>query len=461
MKIKQAAGRPLMITDVTLRDGQQSIMNTRMLMQDICKVAADLDAAGFYSLEVWGGATFDVALRFLNEDPWERPRMLKRLAPNTPLQMLLRGQNLVGYAHYPDDVVSAFIHRSAEVGIDIFRMFDALNDERNLQASLKAVKGCGKHAQLGIAYSLTGLKMGGPIYNLGYYVDKALVMQSMGADSVCLKDMAGMLAPDDAFTLVKALKEVLKVPLHLHSHCASGMAPTTYYKAIEAGIDGLDMAIGPLALRSSVPALEPFITSLCATDMEIDVDLGAISNLGRKLEDICAQYMEHIDKRLSLVDTEIIRHQIPGGMISSLLAQLREISALDRLPEIYKEIKNVRAELGYPPLVTPTSQFIVTQAVQNVLLGRYKLMLSQVRDYCYGLYGRPPAPIDPHVQELAMMRDRLGKEPITCRPADGIPPFLDEAKDALKEISHDPCDILTYALFPATAMKLLKSKSNR
>ncbi|HJX12964.1 MAG TPA: pyruvate carboxylase subunit B [Dehalococcoidales bacterium] len=456
---KSARKDSLKVTDVTLRDGQQSILAARLRTSDILKVAREMDRAGFHSLEVWGGATIDVALQFHKEDPWDRPRMLKKLMPDTPLQMLLRGQNLVGYTNYADDVVSAFIHHAAGVGIDIFRVFDALNDERNILTALQAIKECGKHAQLAICYSLTGPKMGGPIYNLDYYANKAIVLQNMGADSICIKDMAGILAPDDAYTLIKALKGVIKVPIHLHSHCTSGMASATYFKAIEAGVDGVDTALAPLALRSSVPAIEPIVTALTGTESEVNIDLAYLNQLDEQIEYISRPYLEYLDStRISTIDARVILHQIPGGMISSLMAQLREIDALDKLPEVYKEIQLVRAELGYPPLVTPTSQFIVAQAVQNVLLGRYKLILSQIMDYCYGLYGKPPVPIDPEVLKIALKHYKRGKEPITCRPADIIPPEMDKARASVEGMTRETGDILISALFPNAGRRFLKER---
>ncbi len=450
---------PLKITDVTFRDGHQSNLATRMRTEDMVGIAEEMNKAGFYSMEVWGGATFDVATRFLNEDPWERPKVLKKLMPDTPLQMLLRGQNLVGYRHYADDVVIAFVHHAAEVGIDIFRVFDALNDERNLETCVRAIKECGKHAQLCICYSLTEAKMGGPVYNLDYYISKALKLEEMGADSICIKDMAGLLAPDDAYILVKELKKVLQVPLQLHTHYTSGMGSMTYLKAIEAGVDIIDTALAPFALRSAQPAVEPIVAALRGTPRDTGLDLNHLLKLGEYLESIAPKYRDYLSSnKMSVIDTGVLVHQIPGGMLSNLMTQLKESNALDRLSEVYEEMPRVRKELGYPPLVTPTSQLVGVQAVQNVIVGRYKLVSTQVMDYCYGLYGRPPAPIDPEVQKVVLKHYKRGQTPITCRPADLLEPELDKAREGIKDFSQDIGDVLINALYPITGLRFLKWK---
>ncbi len=451
--------RPLRITDCTLRDGHQSLLATRMTTEDMLPIAVELDKVGFHSLEVWGGATFDVATRFLNEDPWDRLRNLKKLVPNTPLQMLLRGQNLVGYRHYADDIVKAFVKHAAEMGIDIFRVFDAVNDERNFETSVKAIKECGKHAQLTICYSLTEPKMGGPVYNLDYYVNKAVVLEKMGADSLAIKDMAGLLAPDDAYTLIKSLKKVVDIPVQLHCHYTSGMASMAYFKAIEAGVDVIDTDLAPFALRSSQPAVEPIIAALRGTKYETGLDLNKIFEIGEHLELLAPKYKNFLSNTtMALIDTGVLMHQIPGGMISNLVSQMREMKVLNRLNEVYSEIPRVRQELGYAPLVTPTSQIIGVQAVQNVLVGRYKLVSRQVQDYVYGLYGRPPAPIDPDVQKQVLKYYKAGQTPITVRPADLLAPELEDAREATKGIAKNIGDILTYALYPITGLAFLKRK---
>ena len=430
-----------------------------MRTEDMEPIAAEMNKVGFYSMEVWGGATFDVPIRFLNEDPWERLRILKRLMPDTPLQMLLRGQNLVGYRHYADDVVTAFVYHAAEVGIDIFRVFDALNDERNFETSLKAIKECGKHAQLSICYSLTEPKMGGPIFNLDYYINKALILQDMGADSLCIKDMAGLIAPDDAYELIKALKQALRIPVQLHSHYSSGMASMSCLKAIEAGVDIIDTALAPFALRSSHPAIEPIVVTLQGTPRDTELDLAHLFKLGQYIESIAPKYRNFLNAtRMSVIDTGVLMHQTPGGMLSNLVSQLRGLGALDRIEEVYQEIPRVRKELGYPPLVTPTSQIVGVQAVQNVIVGRYKLVSTQVMDYVYGLYGKTPAPIDPEVQKIVLKHYKRGQTPVTCRPADLFEPELDKAKEAIKDFTQDIGDVLINALYPITGLRFLKWK---
>jgi len=422
-------------------------------------IASEMDKAGFYSMEVWGGATFDVPTRFLNEDPWERPRLLKRLMPNTPLQMLLRGQNLVGYRHYADDVVHAFVHKAAEVGIDIFRVFDAVNDERNFEASFSAIKECGKHIQGTLCYSLTERKLGGPIYTIDYYVKKALILQDMGADSICIKDMAGLAAPYDVFELINALKAALKIPVQFHTHYTSGMASMSCLKAAEAGVDIIDTALAPFALRSSQPAVEPIVVALEGTPRDTGLDLAQLFKLGQYIESITPKYRNFLDTtRMAVIDTGVLVHQIPGGMTTNLVSQLREAGALDRINEVYAELPKTRKELGSPPLVTPTSQIVGIQAVQNVLMGRYKMVSSQVKDYIYGLYGKPPADVDPKVQKLVLKGYERGEEPITCRAADILEPEMEKAKEATKDIAKDIGDVLIYALYPTTGMRFLKWK---
>ena len=453
------AKNPVKITDTTFRDGHQSSFAPRMRTEDMETIAEEMNKAGFYSMEVWGGATFDVPTRFLNEDPWERPRILKRLMPDTPLQMLLRGQNLVGYRNYPDDVVTAFVYHAAEVGIDIFRVFDAVNDERNFETCLKAIKECGKHAQLSLCYSLTEPKMGGPVYNIDYYVNKALILQDMGADSLCIKDMAGLMAPDDTYNLIKALKQVLKIPVQLHTHYTSGMGSMTCLKAIEAGVDIIDTALAPFALRSAQPAVEPIVVALQGTPRDTGLDLSHLFKLGQYIESIAPKYRDFLGTtRMAVIDTGVLMHQIPGGMTTNLVAQLREAGALDRIDEVYAELPRVRKELGYPPLVTPTSQIVGIQAVQNVLFGRYKMISGQVKDYVYGLYGKSPAPVDPKVQKIVLKGYERGETPITCRAADILEPELDKAKEATKDIAKDIGDVLIYALYPTTGMRFLRWK---
>jgi len=457
--MEKVAKKPVRITDTTFRDGHQSTLATRMRTEDMVPIASELDGVGFYSVEVWGGATFDVTHRFLGEDPWERVRVLKRLMPKTPFQMLLRGQNLVAYRNHPDDLVEAFVEKSAEVGIDIFRCFDAVNDERNFEMAFKVIKRVGKHIQGTICYSLTERRMGGPVYHLDYYVEKARVLEGMGADSLCIKDMAGLLAPYDAYELVKTLKRTVKVPIQLHTHYTSGMASMTYLKAVEAGVDVLDTALAPFALRSSQPAVEPVVVALEGTPWDTGLDLSRLLKLGEYLETIAPKYRDYLDTtKMAVIDTNVLRHQIPGGMISNMVSQLRQQKAIHRLEEVYRELPETRRDLGYPPLVTPTSQIVGVQAVLNVLFGRYKMVSMETQDYVYGLYGRPPVAISEEVKRQVLKGYKKGKEPITCRPADLIGPELEKAKEETKGLAKDLCDTLIYALYPKTGIEFLKWK---
>jgi pyruvate carboxylase subunit B len=450
---------PIKFTDVTFRDGHQSSLATRLRIEDMEPIAAEMDKVGFHSMEVWGGATFDVTTRYLNEDPWERVRILKKLMPKTPLQMLLRGQNLVGYRNYADDVVKAFVHHSAEVGIDIFRVFDAVNDERNIEMAVKSIKECGKHAQLAISFSLTESKIGGPIFNLDYYIHKAHLYQDLGADSLCIKDMAGLISPDDAYLLIKTLKKTVKIPIQMHTHYTSGMASMSYLKAIEAGVDILDVTLAPFALRSSLPAVEPFVAALKGTPRDPKLDLQQLNKLSQHIETIAPKYRDFLNNtKMAVIDTEVLIHQIPGGMTTNLVSQLKEAGAIDKLNDVLAELPKVRKELGFPPLVTPTSQIVGAQAVQNVLFGRYKMVSGQVKDYVYGLYGRSPAPIDPAVQKIVLKGYDKGETPITCRPGDILKPEMEAAKTATKGIAKDIGDVLVYALYPTTGMRFLKWK---
>ena len=447
------------ITDTTFRDGHQSLLATRLRTEDMLPIMEEVDSVGYHSIEVWGGATFDVTTRFLNEDPWDRLRKLKKMLPNTPLQMLLRGQNLVGYRNYPDDVVREFVLHAAECGMDIFRVFDALNDERNFESSFKAIKKAGKHIQATICYSLTQRRLGGSVFNTEYFVNKAKIMEEMGADSLCVKDMAGLISPYDAYELIKVLKEELKIPIQLHTHYTSGMASMSYMKAIEAGVDIVDTALAPFALRSSQPALEPILVGLQDTPRDPKLDLNKLFKIGQYIESVAPKYRNFLDTtKMAVIDTGVLLHQIPGGMISNLVSQLKEANALDQLHEVYEELPKTRKELGYPPLVTPTSQIVGVQAVLNVLMGRYKMITDQVKDYCYGLYGTPPRPIDPKVQKKALKGYPRGEKPITCRAADVLEPEMEKAREATQKIAKDIGDILIYALYPQTGMRFLRWK---
>ena len=449
---------PLKIIDVTFRDAQQSMIATRMRTDDMVAIAADMDKVGFDAIEVSGGATFDTQTRYLNEDPWERIVILKKLMPHTPFLIHMRGQNLVGYRNYADDVVKAFIFHAAEVGIDVFRLFDALNDERNLETCIKAVHECGKHTEVQIQYSLTQPKLGGPVYNLDYYVNKARTYQDIGADSICISDGSGKCSPDDAYNLITAFKKVLKVPIDMHTHDYSGMATMACLKAVEAGVDIIDTALAPFSLRSSLPATETMVVAFQGTPRDTGLNLPLVVKAGRYLETIAPKYRDFLDTKIAPVDTDALVHQIPGGMITNLLAQLKEAGAGDKIDEVLHEVPRVRKELGYPPVSTPASQIIGVQAVQNVLLGRYKMMSKQVRDYFFGLYGKPPAPVDPEIEKMALKNYKGGDKPITCRPADILEPELEKAREATKGIARDIGDVLIYALYPTTGLRFLKWK---
>lgn len=453
---------PVKIQDLTFRDGHQSLFATRGRTEDFIPIAEDMDKVGFYSMEVWGGATFDTMHRFLAEDPWERIRTLKKYIKNTPFSMLLRGQNLVGYRNYPDDVAEAFVERSCINGIDIFRVFDALNDFRNFETVVKVIKKFGKHFQGTICYSLTEPRMGGAVYNLEYYLKKAKELEDMGADTICIKDMAGLIAPYDAFELVKALKETTKLPIHLHSHFTSGMADMALLKAIEAGVDIVDTCLSPWAYRTSHPAVEPLVVTLRGTNRDPGFDLKLLAKCSEYLEKISPKYRHLLDDRMSIIDINVLLHQTPGGMLSNLVNQLREMDAIDKLDEVFKQLPIVRRELGQVPLVTPTSQIVGIQTVNNVLFDtpdeRYKMITAQVKDLCYGLYGKTPVPIDPEVQKKALKGYPRGDTPIECRPADILEPELEKAKKEIEGLAKDIDDVLVYALFPTTGKRFLKWK---
>jgi len=459
VKTRPKAKNPVKICDTTFRDGHQCTLATRMRTEDMEWMATEMNQCGFYSMEVWGGATFDVPHRFLGEDPWDRPRKLKKLMPDTPLQMLLRGQNLVAYRNHPDDLVDAFVEQAAEVGIDIFRVFDAVNDERNHERAARAIKKAGKHYQGAICYSLTQPRMGGPVYNLEYYVKKARVLQDMGADSICIKDQAGLISPYDVYELVKALKQNLKVPVELHTHYTSGQGSMSLLKAIEAGVDIIDTALSPFALRSSQPAIEPLVVALYGTDRDTGLDIEQLFKCAQMLEQIAPKYRDFLDtSAMSVIDTGVLLHQIPGGMTTNLVAQLKQAKALDKLDEVRAETAKTRAELGYPPLVTPTSQIVGVQAVQNVLVERYKMIPKETKDHCWGLYGKSPVPINKKIQKMVLKGYERGEEPIECRAADMLEPELEKARKESKEFAKNIQDVLTYALYPTTGARFLKHK---
>ncbi len=463
-KDRKKAKNPLKVMDLTFRDGHQSLFATRGRTEDMIPVAERMDEVGFWAVETWGGATFDTMHRFLNEDPWERLRTLKRYIKKTPFSMLLRAQNLVGYRNYADDVARAFVDRAAANGMDVFRTFDALNDYRNFETVVSVIKECGKHFQGCICYTMTEPRLGGDVYNIDYYVNKAKDLEDMGADSICIKDMAGLIAPYDAYDLIKALKEAVKPPIHLHSHFTSGMAPMSHLKAVEAGVDIIDTCMSPYSYRTSHPAIEPLVMTLLGTNRDTGFDIKALAEINEILEaEIMPKYRHLLaTNKMSVIDINVLLHQTPGGMLSNLVNQLREMDALDRIDEVYKELPRVRKDLGQIPLVTPTSQIVGIQTVNNVLFDdeneRYKMITAQVKDLCYGLYGKTATPIDPDLQKKALKGYDRGEEPITCRPAEVLTPELESAQEEIKGLAKDLDDEILYAIYPVTGKKFLKWK---
>ncbi len=436
------------ITDTTLRDAHQSLIATRMNIDDILAVAGDLDKVGFASLECWGGATFDSCMRFLNEDPWERLRRIRAAAPNTKLQMLIRGQNLLGYRNYPDDVLELFVKKSVYYGIDIIRVFDALNDPRNVAKCMEFIKKEGAHAQAAIAYTTS------PVHDIAYFTKVSKELRDMGADSICIKDMSGILHPYIAYDLVKSIKEATGLPVQLHSHYSTGLAGMAYMKGVEAGADVIDCAMSPFSLGSSQPAVESMVAAFQGTAYDTGIDLKPLEPIAAKLTQIRGHYKE-FDITKAQVSAGILTSQIPGGMISNFMSQLRSMNALDKLDEVLAEVPRVRKDLGYPPLVTPTSQMVGSQAALNVLAGeRYKQTSKEVKDYLRGLFGRTPAPVDPDV-----LKKVIGDEqPIQCRPADLLAPRLDEAKAEIGALARNEDDVLSYCCFPEVARKFFEER---
>ncbi len=439
----------IQITETALRDAHQSLIATRMRIEDMLPIIEKMDEVGYYSLECWGGATFDSCLRFLNEDPWERLRRIKEKAKNTKLQMLLRGQNILGYKHYADDVVQYFVQKAVANGIDIIRIFDALNDPRNLEVAMKATKKEGGHAQGAFSYTIS------PFHDLEQFVKDAKGMVEAGADSICVKDMAGLLTPYKAYDLVKALKENIKVPIQLHTHYTSGEASMAYLKAIEAGCDVVDCAISPLSMGTSQPATESIVAALRDTPYDTNYDLKLLSEIAEYFQPLREEYLNSglMDTKVMGVDIKTLLYQVPGGMLSNLVSQLKQARKSEKLNEVLNEVPRVREELGYPPLVTPTSQIVGTQAVMNVIAGeRYKMVPKETKALVKGEYGKTPAPISEEISK-AIIGD---EERITCRPADLLEPELDKIRDEMKEYIEQDEDVLSYALFPPVAKKFFE-----
>lgn len=463
-KSRLKAENPVKIQDVTFRDGQQSLFDARMRTEDMIPVAEMMDETGFWALEMWGGATFESMHRFLNEDPWERIRTLKRYIKKTPFSMLLSGQNLVGNRNYPDDVARAFVDKTIENGIDIFRIFDALDDYRNFETVISVIKQCGKHFQGCICYSMTEHRMGGDVYTLEYYIRKAKELEQMGADSICINDEAGLLAPYDAYALVKALKNSVSAPIHLHSHFTSGLAAMTQLEAIEAGVDIVDTCMSPYAYRNSHPAIEPLIVTLLGTNRDTGFDIKHLTAISKILEnDIIPKYRHLLnDSKVSPIDTNVLLHQASEGMISDIVNQLKEMDSADKLEQVYAELPKVRKDLGQIPLVTPTSKIVGIQTVNNVLFDdeneRYKMITEQVQNLCYGLYGKTAVPINSKIQKKALKHYSKGNKPIKCRPCEILESELEKVHKDVEGLASNLEDELIYAIYPKTGKKFLKWK---
>lgn len=442
------------ITETVLRDGHQSLIATRMKTEDMIPILEKMDSVGYHSIECWGGATFDASLRFLNEDPWQRLRTLRKRIKNTKLQMLLRGQNLLGYRHYADDVVEYFVQKSVDNGIDILRIFDAFNDLRNVETAVKAARKEGAHVQLAMSYTT------GSAYTLDYWKSLACDMESLGADSICIKDMAGILTPDMADKLVRELKSCIRIPLQLHSHCTSGIAPVTYMKGIEAGCDVIDTAISPFAMGTSQPATEVMAAALEGTEYDTGLDMNLLAEIADHFRPIRDEAIASglLNPKMLTVDVKTLLYQVPGGMLSNLMSQLKEQGAENRFYEVLEEIPKVRADLGEPPLVTPSSQIVGTQAVLNVLTGqRYKIMSKETRAILHGDYGKTVKPFNREVQKMAIGDE----EPITCRPADLLKPELEKLEREMETFKTQDEDVLSYALFPKVATEFFKYRDAR
>jgi len=441
----------ILITDTTLRDAHQSLIATRIRTKDMLPIVEELDKVGFFSLEIWGGATFDACIRFLNEDPWERLRNLRNKVKNTHLQMLLRGQNLVGYRHYADDIVQEFIRLAVKNGVDVFRVFDALNDLRNMELPMKLAKDYGAHVQGAICYTNS------PVHSTEGFVKMAVELERLGCDSICIKDMAGLISPAAANDLITAIKRKVRIPLDLHSHCSSGMAPLSYYAAALAGVDIVDTAFSAFAWGTSQPPTESIAAAFKNTPYDTGLDLELLYEIGEYFATLSEKYRAMFTAEATRANVNVLVHQIPGGMVSNLVTQLREQNALDRLNEVLKEVPQVRADLGYPPLVTPTSQIVGTQAVMNVLSNsRYKKVTKEVKDYLLGYYGRPPGDINEEIRRLVVGDQR----PIEVRPAEILESELEKLRDEGHKLGiiHQEEDVITYALYPQVAVKFLRGE---
>ena len=441
----------LKITETVLRDSHQSLIATRMTIDEMLPILKALDEVGYYSLEAWGGATFDACLRFLNEDPWERLRTIRANVKNTKLQMLFRGQNILGYRHYADDVVEYFVQKSIANGIDIIRIFDALNDPRNLKTAIDATKKEGGHVQAAMSYTT------GPVFGNEYFANYAKTLEEMGADSICIKDMAGLLKPYDAYDLVKAIKSKVKIPVQLHTHYTAGLASMTALKAVEAGVDVIDTAISPMAMGTSQPPTEPLVATFAGTPFDTGLDLKKLDVISKYFTTLREKYLASglLDPKVMKVNVNALLYQVPGGMLSNLVSQLKQANMLDKLEAVLEEVPRVREDAGYPPLVTPTSQIVGTQAVYNVIMGeRYKTVTKEFKGLVKGEYGKTPAPIKP-----AFVKKIIGDEQqITYRPADKLQPELDSLRKKAAQYIEKDEDVLSYALFEQVATKFFESR---
>ena len=437
------------ITETVLRDSHQSLIATRMTTEEMLPILSAMDQIGYHSLEAWGGATFDACMRFLNEDPWERLRKIREQVKNTKLQMLFRGQNILGYRHYSDDVVEYFVQKSIANGIDIIRIFDALNDPRNLKTAINATKREGGHVQAAFSYTT------GPVYTMEYYAKYAKLLEEMGADSICIKDMAGLLKPYDAYELVKTLKASVKLPIQLHTHYTSGLASMTLMKAVEAGVDVIDTAISPMAMGTSQPPTEAMVAALQGTPYDTGIDLGKLDQVTKYFAPLREKYLADglLNPKALKVDVNALLYQVPGGMLSNLMSQLAQAGKSDKLTEVLEEVPRVRADVGYPPLVTPSSQIVGTQAVFNVIMGeRYKTVTKEFKGIVHGDYGKTPVPIDPE-----FVKKIIGSEqPITHRPADDLKPELEQLRAEIAQYLEQDEDVLSYALFPEVSKKFFE-----
>jgi len=441
------------IVETSLRDGHQSLFATRMTTDEVVSMAKVLDNAGYYALEVWGGATFDSCMRFLNEDPWERLRKVRSVCKKTKLQMLFRGQNILGYRHYSDDVVDMFCKKSIENGIDIIRVFDALNDIRNLRQAVKSTKKYGGECQIALSYTTS------PVHTVKYYTELAKEIELLGADSICIKDMAGVLTPNDAKELVSALKKNTKLPIELHSHCTAGICEMTYLEAIKAGVDIIDTCLSPLSGGTAQPSTQAFNAVLKGTEYDPLLNTSVLNECEPIMEKVKAKYLESglLNPKSLSVNPNILKYQVPGGMLSNLISQLKGQNALDKYDEVLKEIPKVREDMGYPPLVTPLSQMVGTQAVLNVLNGeRYKMVAKEIKDYLHGKYGKAPYKINEDIRKKIIGDDEV----ITCRPADLLKPEFEELKIKYKDIAKSDEDVLSLALFENVATEFLMKKYN-